>query len=100
MLLNNWNFCKFYPTSVKLGCCVISCNMHVLHLAQYLSSSYLALQRAGLVGVAGLYAVRSAVVESRCAAEAANQRMAYAREQLKRGGPATLSPVLVSPPVI
>lgn len=71
----------------------------VSYLAQYLSS-YLFLQRAGLVGAAGQYAVRNAVVESRCAAEAASLRMTCAREQLKKGGPATLSCVLVSPPVI
>lgn len=58
------------------------------------------LQRAGLVGAAGPYAARNAVAESRCAAEPASPRTACAREQSKRGGPATLSPALVSPPVI
>lgn len=68
--------------------------------AQCLSSSYVFLQRAGLVGVAGQYAARNVVVESRCAAEAASPRTVCAREQLKKGVPATHSPALVSPPVI
>uniref|UniRef100_A0A3Q3WPN1 G-protein coupled receptors family 2 profile 2 domain-containing protein n=1 Tax=Mola mola TaxID=94237 RepID=A0A3Q3WPN1_MOLML len=49
---------------------------------------------AGLAGAAGLYAVRSAVVESRCAAEAASPKTSCAREQLRKAGPATPSPAL------
>lgn len=40
------------------------------------------------------------MAESRCVAEAASPRMAFAREQSKRGAPATLRPALVSPLVI
>jgi len=69
-------------------------------LVQYPPSSRVFLQRAGLVGAAGLYAARNVVVESRCAAEAASLRMLCAREQLRKGVLATLSHALVSPPVI
>lgn len=63
-------------------------------------SPRLFLQRAGQVGAAGPYAARSAAAESRCAAEPASLRMACAREQLRKDGLATLSPALVSSPVV
>lgn len=88
---------KFYPTSKRIF--VISCDIFDVQLAHYLSS-YIFLQWAGLAGAAGLYAVRSAVVESRCAAEAASPKTPCAREQLRKAGPATPSPALVSPPAI
>lgn len=63
--------------------------------------SHVLLQKAGLVGAAGLCAARNAVVESRCAAESASLRAMCVMEQLKKGGPATLSLALVNtPPVI
>lgn len=61
-------------------------------------SHYLSLQRAGPGGVAGQHAVRNVAAESRSAAEAVSPRTACARAQLKKDGPVTLSPVLVSPP--
>lgn len=56
-------------------------------------------QRAGVGGAAGLSAVWSAGVESRCAAEPVIQRIVCVKAWSKRGGPATLSPALVSLPV-
>lgn len=58
------------------------------------------LQRAGLVGVAGLCAARNAVEEFRCAAGPVSLRTVCVREQSKKAVPATLSPALVSPHVI
>lgn len=52
-----------------------------------------------MVGAAGLSAVWSAGVESRCAAEPVIQRIVCVKAWSKRGGPATLSPALVSLPV-
>ncbi len=90
-------FVHFYPVYFA----AIPPTQSMSNFVQYLSSSHFFLQRAGLGGAAGQYAARSAVVESRCAAEAASLRMACAREQLKKGEPATLSLALVSPsPVI
>lgn len=54
----------------------------------------LRLSRAGLVGDAGQYAAKNVVAESRCVAEAVSQRMVCVREQLKKGGLATLSSAL------
>lgn len=56
------------------------------------------LQRAGPGGVAGQRAVRNVAAASKSAAEAVSLRMACVRALLKKDGPATLSPVLVSPP--
>lgn len=54
----------------------------------------LRLSRVGPDGAAGLFAARSAVAASRCAAEVASLRTACAREQWKKAEPATLSPAL------
>lgn len=57
------------------------------------------LQKAGLRGAAGPHAARSAVAVFRCGAAAVSPRTTCARERWRKGGPATLSPALVSPPV-
>lgn len=67
-----------------------------LHLT--LCLCYLFLQKAGQGGGAGQRAARNVAAESRSAAGAASPRTACARAQLKKAGPATLRPALVSPP--
>lgn len=79
-------FCEFRPTFAAL-------------ISHFLLTS-LQLQRAGPAGAAGPCAARSAAEESRCVAAAASPRTASAREQWRKGGPATLSPALVNPLVI
>lgn len=92
-------FVKFFHNLV-LGF-IFFCNF--MQQCQFLTFSMFScvlLQRAGLVGAAGLYAARNVVVESRCAAEPASLRAMRVREQLKKDGPATPSPASVSSPVI
>lgn len=67
-------------------------------VAQHLD--FVSPQKAGLLGVAGPCAVRSVAAESRCGAAAVSLTTACAREQSRKGGPATPSPALVSPHVI